>query len=141
MMGLLDFAGGQLWKIATGAAGILSVVLAGFLLSAQIENRLLNQANAALDQRLEQKTADLAQSRSNVATLQATIDSQNAKIELLRKDNEAKLTEATRQLVAVQTQNRSLSARLDSFLKVKPRGSTLEQRILDVDARYMELLK
>jgi septal ring factor EnvC (AmiA/AmiB activator) len=132
---------GQLWKFATGLAGIASIVLAGFLISAQVENRSLVRAKDKVEQQLSDNRADLAQSRNNAASLKYQLDTQNGTLRTLSADSERNLADLKIKLAAVEADNRKMTAQLQRFISTPPRGGTLEARVVDVDQRILEMLK
>ncbi|MGN6819308.1 MAG: hypothetical protein ACTHJR_11630 [Sphingomonas sp.] len=148
MMGipLPSFLSGQLWKIATGAAGVIALVLGFMLISTTIENHQLSNRNKDLMTQIEDPNtgyvAKLAQAHTNVATLQNQLKESLASYQKLEKESNAKLADTEIKLKAAQDQTEQMKGQLRRFLATKPQGSTLEAQINDIDRRAMaEFLK
>lgn len=141
-MSITSLFTGHLWKIATGGAVILSLVLMSLLLSATFTNKdLTKQRNEMAQSINDPKTgyvALLSQARTNVATLRTQLEVQNVAIDKMSKESAAKLAESRRQLVLAQTKTAAMERQLGRFLATKPVGDTLEARIRDIDARAMK---
>jgi hypothetical protein len=140
-MKLPDLTGGFLWKVATGLAGVATLVLGFMLISAQIENRVITKQRDQLTQQItDPKTgyvARLTQANANVAVLQTAVAEQNTKYEKLSRDSKAALAASEARLAAAQARTRTMQKKLDGFLATKPQGVTLEDRIRDIDTRAM----
>jgi len=135
---------GQLWKIATVGAGILTIVLMGALTMSYFDNKELDKAKAELTARInDPKTGyvvQLAQARTNEATLKVQVERQTAAYKELSAKDQAKLAETERQLKLAQEKTRVMEKRLADFMSTKPRGDTLDARVRDIDDRAMEEL-
>lgn len=133
---------GNLWKAATGAAGVVVLALAFLLATSYMENRsLANQRNKLSQQINDPKTgyiAKLAQAQSNVVILTMALDEQNKKIEKLGAEHRARVAEAERRLKEAQRQTIIMERKLAGFLATGPNGSTLEERIRDIDERALK---
>lgn len=138
----MSLLSGQIWKIATGGAAVLAIILSSLLLSSYFENRdLMDQRNALSQQINDPQTgyvAQLAQSRTNVAQLKNQIEKQNEAYTQLSETSAARLAEAERRLAAAQRASAVMQKQLDGFLATAPKGTTLEDRIRDIDERAMK---
>lgn len=137
---------GQAWKIATGGAVVITLLLSALLMASYFQNRDLSSARAELARRIDDpKTGyvvQLAQARTNEATLKAVVTRQNAAYATLSATSRAQLAQSERALALAQARTREMEVRLRSFLATKPRGSTLEERVRDIDDRALaELIK
>lgn len=122
------------WQIAAGAGAAISIGLSVALLTAKIEIRHLTKVNDGL-------TVDLTQSKANVATLESAIATQNAALEQMGRDAAAAVALSEARVEAANVARKQAERRAAALLADKPRGETLEERVLDVDARIMEALK
>lgn len=141
---MLDFFRGQAWKAGAIGAGLLSLIMTGLLIASYIENRAIahqrDQLRASIMDPHTGYVARLAQARTNVATLQAALDDQNRKIDQMKQESDQKLAEAKLELARLTNERDSAQRRWKAMLDLRPQGSTLEERILDVDARIMKEL-
>ena len=130
------------WKLATGVAGILSLVLISLLMSSYFEKRDLMDQRTELTRRIDDPetgyVAQLAQARTNVETLKVALAGQNKKYQDLSKESQARLAAAEARLTAAQAQTRVMERKLNSFLATKPQGDTLDARIRDIDQRFLQ---
>jgi len=136
-MSLLAPLEGQLWKIATGAAGLISLILAGFLVSSYLENRsLTKQKNDLVTQINDPDTgyvAQLAQAHTNVKQVQTAMAEEQASFKAQQSAANAKLAETEATLQRVQAQNKEVNQRLQKFLTTTPQGATHDERMSDID--------
>lgn len=133
------------WKGGTIAASFAMVVLGGFLVMAQLENRHLSKVNANLDALINDPkvgyVAKLAQAETNTATLKLGLERQRDSWKAEATKNARLLAETTARLAAAQDETRRAERQVGALLATKPRGATLEARVLDVDQRLLETLK
>lgn len=122
------------WQIAAGAGAAISIGLSVALLTAKIEIRHLTKVNDGL-------TVDLTQSKANVATLESAIATQNTALEQMGRDAAAAVALSEARVEAANVARKQAERRAAALLADKPRGRTLEERVLDVDGRIMEALK
>ncbi len=138
----MPFITAPLWKILTGGAAVLAVVLAGLLFSSYLTNRDLSAQRTVLSQRInDPKTgyiAQLAQSRTNVEQLKASIAQQNIAYDKLSKDSADRLAATKLALAQAQRETAVMQRKLDGFLSTKPQGVTLEDRVRDIDHRALQ---
>lgn len=134
----------SIWKLATGGAALLTIILSAFLLSSYFENRdLMSQRNELAKQINDPKTgfvARMAQAQTNIETLKATVESQNTAYRNLSQQSEARLASLRAEVVAAQKREQIVSQKLQQFLATKPQGATLEERIEDIDRRALSEL-
>lgn len=130
------------WKLATIVAGVLNLVIGGFLVTSYVENRAISNQRDALQRSItDPKTgyvARLTQAQNNVATLTEQIKQQNVAYRELSAQSAAKLADTKQRLAAAQRETARMQARIDAFMKQKIEGDTLEERVLDVDRRAVE---
>lgn len=133
------------WQIGAVAAGAALIVSSGFLVAAQVENRRITELNRVLDERITHPTTGyvvrLAQAQTNAETVKAALEKQVADLKLAAAQDAAKLAETERKLAAAQRDTEAARRQVAEFLSLPPQGDTLEQRIQDVDARFLEMLK
>lgn len=122
------------WKIGTFGFGIAAIALgvACFMLSGQVDD---------LTKQLGIVRIDLAQARANSATLEAALSDQNADLERFAADSKQRLDAANRALAEAQKRSKVAQQRVTLLLDRPIKGSTLEERVLEVDARVLESLK
>lgn len=136
---------GLKWKIGAIAGAVALVVASIALFSAQIENRHLLKQNAQLDARINDRStgyiAQLAQATTNVEQLKVAIDTQNLKLRTQAAESSRKLSALTAEIADIKRDNLKLKAHAAALLATKPQGSTLEQRIRDIDRRNLETLQ
>lgn len=92
------------------------------------------------ESRLQVVTIDLAQARSNVTVLEATIEDQNRAIREQAEAAAARIAATEVKLVAARAATRKAEARVAALLTRPIPAGTLEQRVLEVDARVLESL-
>lgn len=132
------------WKLATGGAALLAVVLSAFLMSSYFENRdLMAQRNELTRQINDPKTgfvARMAQAQTNIETLKAAVESQNDAYQRLSNESTARVNGLRAEVLAAQKRERIVTEKLQQFLATKPQGATLEERIADIDRRALSEL-
>lgn len=138
--------GGTLWKAATIGAGLITLILIGFLVAANVENHdLMKQRQELVTQITDPNTgyvAQLAQSRTNVATLTTQLDTQRKSFEIKAAEREKVLADTQRKLNLAQAKTKEMEVRLDKFLSTGPQGTSLEERVRDIDTRGLaEMVK
>lgn len=137
-----QFLTGKLWKIATGGAALIALGLTILLMTTYIENKdLTKQRNELARQINDPKTgyiAQLAQSRTNVETLKEEVRYQNQELDRLSKESRERLAATERRLRAAQQETRQMEKQLAGFLATGPQGTTLEDRIRDIDERALQ---
>lgn len=133
------------WKLATIGAGVVSLGLAGLLVAAKIENRQLTTLNSTLDDRINHPQTGyvvrLAQAHTNVETLKGEIARQNEAFRELSDADQARLRETEGKLSTALQERAKIQRQVEAFLASPPKGSTLQERVLDVDTRLLEMLK
>jgi len=141
MIALPSFLTGNLWKLATGGAAIVGLVLSALLMSSYFENRDLMKQRTALQTSINDPVtgyvARLAQANTNVATLKHEVEVQNDAYDRLSAESKALLASKQAELAKAQAQTKAMQLRLNGFLATKPQGATLEDRVRDIDARGM----
>jgi len=132
----------NLWKVATGGAALIGIVLSALLLASYFENRSLmvqtTKLQTSINDPMTGYVARLAQATTNVATLKHEIEVQNKAYDQLSAESKALLAAKQVELAKAQEQTRLMTVRLNGFLATKPQGATLEDRVRDIDNRGME---
>lgn len=145
MMGFLASLAGLKWKLISGGAAAMLVVASLFLLKAQMDNRHLVKQVAQLDARINAPTvgyvAKLAQANTNVATLEGAVDRQNTALRTQAAASAKSLGVLSAQVANIQRENLTLKAQAARMLATKPQGSTITERITDIDQRVLETLQ
>jgi hypothetical protein len=140
-MQLPSFLTGQLWKIATGGAAAVALLLSSLLISTYFTNRDLTRQRDALARQIDDpKTgyvAQLAQSHTNVAQLRTSLEAQTQALDRLSKESKRSKESAQRALDIALAEKHTMEKKLAGFLSTKPQGATLEARIRDIDERAM----
>jgi Skp family chaperone for outer membrane proteins len=130
----------NLFKILGVVGAIASLVLGFQLLLARIEVGRLNHDNAALHDRIENpKTgyvAELAQCRTNKATLQGALDDQTAEVRKLSDEGVKRLDAATRKLSDALKAAGKHDAIAQDTLTRQPQGADSCSRMLDIQKHY-----
>lgn len=133
------------WKLATIISGFISLGMVALLATTYMENRHLVSQNLQMDQKInDPKTGfvtRLAQANTNIEQLKVSIDRQNQAYASLQAESAARLRETERRLVMAQSQTRAVEARLNHFLATGPQGTTLQERVEDIDARILTELR
>lgn len=141
-MALPSFLTGQLWKIATGAAGVVALVLTVMLATSYMQNRDLTKQRGVLSAQINDPVsgyvAQLAQARTNVATLTVEVERQSAAYDKLSAESQARLAASQAALTAAQAKTKVMERKLAGFLATGPKGATLEDRVRDIDERAMK---
>lgn len=145
MIGVKQIIAGLGWKVGAIAATSVLVATGIWLAVVQWENYRLTSYNQKLDAKINDPATGyivlLTQSRTNVVSLEGAIKDQ-ADLFKLRADQDAKVLAATQAaLNKAQVATRAAERTAASLLAVKPRGATLEARVIDVDSRILESLK
>ena len=133
------------WKIATGAAVAATLGLAVTLAVVKIDNHQLANLNEKLDARINDPStgyvARLAQANTNVETLKVQLAEQNEAFQKKSDADAAKLRDTEAKLAVALAERAKIQKQVDAFLAIKPRGNNLEERVIDVDSRLLEMLK
>lgn len=133
------------WQIGAGVAAAALLTVTGFYIAAQVENRRVTELNTILDARISDPVTGyvvkLAQAETNVITVRTGLERQVAALRAAADAAEAKLHETEAALVIAQRESREAQRVAAEIMATRPQGETLEERILDVDARILESLK
>ena len=135
----------QAWKLATGGAAILSVLLGLALTASYLENRQLVRQIELAEKRInDPKTgyaARLAQSHTNEAQLQFNLDRQNQVLRSQESEAKVRLGATQQALNEAQKRSKDQAVLVRQLLAIPPKGDTLEDRYRDIDNRLLESLK
>lgn len=121
------------WKFGAIGAGVLSILLVAKVV-------LLNHEVKNLEGKLSECQTELTTARNNATTLEAALAEQNASIDALIERQKRVMLRAAKELAAAQARTKAAERRAVS-LSAPIKGSTLEQRVLEVDARVMESIR
>ena len=141
-MQLPSFLTGKLWKVATGAAAVVAMILTVMLATSYMHSRDLSRQRDVLATRISDPVngyvAQLAQARTNVETLKVAVAQQNAAYDKLSTESQTRLAAAQARLADAQAKTKVMERRLSGFLATAPKGATLEDRVRDIDDRAMK---
>lgn len=141
----MSFFTAQIWKIATGGAAIISIVLGIALTMSYMENRsLISQVAKAERSINDPKTGyvvRLVQCRTNAAALQVALDKQTRALKDRAASDASALQSVTDQLRDTQRRNRERGENTQRVFALPPKGVTLEDHYEDIDKRLLETLK
>ena len=124
----------QAWKIGTIGLGVVSLGLGVALFISERQNDKLQTS-------LDRCAANLTTARNNVATLDAAIGAQNAEIQNLKVESKRRTDAAAKALLEAQKRTRVVERRVAVLMDRPIEGSTLEARVLSVDAMMLETVK
>jgi len=122
------------WVIGTYAFGAATIGLG-------VGCFILNGQNLTLRTEIQTVRIDLAQAKANNVVLESAIDDQNASLEALAAESQRRLDAANVKLAAAQKARKVAEGRVTILLDKPIPGSTLEERILAVDAMVLESLR
>jgi hypothetical protein len=141
-MALPSFLTGRLWKVATGAAAVIALVLTVMLATTIMQSKDLAKQRDMLASRISDPVngyvAQLAQARTNVETLTVEVERQNAAYDKLSVESQSRLAAAQARLTEAQAATKTMERKLAGFLATGPKGTTLEARVRDIDERAMK---
>ncbi len=133
------------WQIGALGAAVALLTVTGYLIAAQVENHRIASVNRQLDARIsDPKTGyvvRLAQAETNTIQLKIGLERQVSDLKAKAAADAARLAETDRLLKAAQADSRAARRQAADLLSRAPAGDTLEQRVLDADARILETLK
>jgi uncharacterized protein (DUF3084 family) len=132
--------------IMGGAAALLAVLLIANMAIGHFTIKGLKRDLKDVRAELAQTQSDLATARSNNDNLQAAIDEQNAAIEVLSAQSDARLAAwlTTKELLKTSQENASrLSEEIRNITLPEPDGTAelLAQRLAIIDAQFLESLQ
>lgn len=119
------------WKIGTVAFGALSAVLLFKVI-------ILNHDVSKLEGQLTTAQTALVTARNNAATLEAALDDQSKDILAWHADSQRRIAAAETALAEAQKRTRAAEQRVAVIQSRQIKGSTLQERVLDVDAMVLE---
>lgn len=133
------------WQIGAAGAALALLTVSGFLIAAQLENHRIASVNRQLDAQIsDPKTGyvvRLAQAQTNTLQLKTGLERQVSDLKAKAAADAARLAETERLLKLAQADSRQARRQAADLLSRAPAGDTLEQRVLDADARILETLK
>ena len=133
------------WQIGASAAVVALLTVSGFLVAAQVENHRVTELNNVLDARISDPVTGyvvrLAQAQTNAITVTTALERQVADLKAAAAAADARLRETEANLATAQRESREARRQAAQILNPAPRGDTLEDRVLDVDARILDSLK
>jgi septal ring factor EnvC (AmiA/AmiB activator) len=125
---------GMITKLAGGAALVAIFTLATlWQLSERRADRLAG--------RLEATRLDLAQCRENVSTLETSIEAQNTAIQTLQEESATRMAETQERLSRLNTEAERARSEANRLRNRPIQGDTVCERMLDVDAAFVEGLE
>lgn len=133
------------WQIGAITAATALVVTSGFLIAAQVENNRIVALNQELDNRISNpKTGlvvSLAQAQTNAETVKVALTRQVDDLKIKAENDRKALAATTRLLAAAQVESSRARRQSADLMRADPKGATLEARVLDVDAKVLEMLQ
>lgn len=122
------------WKIGTYALGASTLALgvACFMLNGQV---------GSLQDQLTAAQSSLVTARNNAATLEAALNDQSKDILAWHADSQRRIAAANAALVEAQKRTRVAEQRVAVIQSRPIKGSTLQERVLDVDSMVLESVK
>jgi hypothetical protein len=133
--------GSRLFSIGASVSLLLLGALYAYAL---LDNRHLNRVNAELESKINHPVTGyvhrLETAKTSAATLQTSIERQNAAFTAQSRAAAEQLADTRRQLVEAKKATKRAEAKAAVLLATPPKGNTLEERIEDIDARIMESL-
>ncbi len=137
--------GSLIWKGGAIVAMIASVVLLGFLIKLNYDNKSISKERDKLTQAIQDPVtgyiARLNTSRNNVMILTEAVRKQNSEFTRQSKASQAELTRLKAELKIAQAETAVYQRRVQALLGKPIEGKTLVERIEDVDARILKDLK
>lgn len=132
-------------KLMLGGLGAALLVAGTYNVMQAVENRHLSAENTKLDTRInDPKTGyvvKLTQAETNTTTCTAAIGRQNAAIRAQSDRDAATIAAIQARYDAEHTTRVKAENSAAAFLAHKPQGSTLQDRVLDVDALILGDMK
>lgn len=133
------------WQIGASVAVVALLTVSGFLVAAQVENHRVTELNNVLDARISDPVTGyvvrLAQAQTNAITVTTALERQVADLKDAAAVAEARLNQTEANLAAAQRESREARRQSAAIMATRPQGDTLEDRVLDVDARILETLE
>ena len=136
MTGLISFLTSRL-GLGIIAALIVAAVIGGIVISKNATIRELRGAAVVLARDLQAARRDLNQCRSNTAALNASISRQNAAVEAMRREGEARVAELDRVAVRARQAAEDANARARRIMGARSTGD----QCADAAALIMESVR
>lgn len=125
-----------------GAAGLACCLWLGFqLLDAKAQGKARGEVIVDLRAENSKLAADLSTARTNEATLEAALDRQTDQLRNLSVESERRITETRDALQRATAARLAAERRAADALTYQPQGSTVCERLLDVDRMIAEALR
>lgn len=132
-------------KLIAAGASVALLAVSGMLAYSYIQNRHLSKVNGDLITQIDDPVTGfrvvLATEKANRANLEAAVERQNVAITQQAAESKRRIAETTAALAAAQRASRAAEARVAVMLATPPKGDTIAERVADVDARILEMLK
>lgn len=142
---LIDKLQKYAWQAGAGVAVVALLTTSGFLIAAKVENNRVTSLNRVLDDRITNPETGyivlLEREQTNAQTTKRALETQVADLRAAAARDAARLAETERRLSAAQRETAQARRDAARIMATPPQGDTLEQRVLDVDARLLETLK
>lgn len=133
------------WQLAAIAAGALVVALSVMLFVNDVQlNKVQgerDQLHDAIHNEATGYVVRLNTCRRNVDDLEASVKRQSDEIERMERETEQRVANAEAAVASAKVATENANRRLARFLSESPMGSTVCERVEDVDRRFLELLK
>lgn len=129
------------WQVGTSVAVAVALTLAVSLGVTVFQKRGVERDLAAAESKLTTAETNLRTCRTNTRTLELSVAEQNTQIDGLRRDTVARLNAAERAVAAANRETAAAQARINRFMAAPVAGATACERVADVDARFLEMLR
>lgn len=141
MTGALAWLEARTWQVGTSVAAAVALTLAVSLGVTVFQKRGVERDLATATSKLTAAQADLTTCRTNTRTLELSVAEQNTQIDGLRRDTVARLAAAERAVAAANRETAAAQVRINRFMAAPVAGATACERMSDVDARFLEMLR
>lgn len=138
---MMSWLEARAWQVGTSVAVAVALTLAVSLGVTVFQKRGVERDLATAASKLTAAQASLTTCRTNTRTLEADIADQNRQIDGLRRDTVARLATAERAVAAANRETAAAQARINRFMAAPVAGATACERMVDVDSRFLEMLR
>lgn len=128
----------RVWQIGAIGGGVVAVGLAVALGVTTFQKVGLERDVARLETRVETVLSDLKTCRGNTLTLVGAIDARNAQIERLGAESAARLSVAEKAVADARAATAATQSRLNRLLNAPASGTTVCERLDEVDRAVLE---
>lgn len=141
MTAALAWLEARAWQVGASIAVAAAVILAVSLGVTVFQKRGVERDLATVTSKLTATQAALTTCRTNTRTLELSVAEQNTQIDGLRRDTVARIAAAERAVAAANRETAAAQVRINRFMAAPVAGATACERMNDVDARFLEMLR